>query len=367
MSDDLDDVRALLPSVDLRVDEVLREGDTTTVLRVRAVDGDGEKRSLIVKRYHDGGQTGEGQRRETAALASVPGAVRVPAVVATGPDVLLLEDLGDGSSVADALLGDDAAAAGAAVLGWAEAVAELHGATRDSRAAFGSALARTGLTELAETWLPDRLDEAERLLDRHAGALEVAIPADALDEFTGLADRLSPDGTAALTPSDACPDNNVHLGERLVLVDFERAQWCHVAWDVAYLLVPWPTCWCAWLLPDHWRDAALDRYRTVASDALPAVADDAFVGDVNAAAVGWCMLSAAFTLDYVLDSDPDLDHRVDPARPSPQRRALMLHRLRLAATVDAGLPALAELAESLHDVLQHRWGDLPLDLAPAFR
>ena len=37
---------------------------------------------------------------------------------------------------------------------------------------------------------------------------------------------------------------------RVVLVDFEGAEWRHVAWDVAYLRVPWPTCWCSWRMPD---------------------------------------------------------------------------------------------------------------------
>ena len=46
----------------------------------------------------------------------------------------------------------------------------------------------------------------------------------------------------ALTPADACPDNNVLIGRRRVLIDFEGAQWRHLAWDVAYLFVPWPTC-----------------------------------------------------------------------------------------------------------------------------
>ena len=57
-------------------------------------------------------------------------------------------------------------------------------------------------------------------------------------------------GVRALTPSDACPDNNVLRGGDLVLVDFEGAQVRHVAWDVAYLRVPWPSCWCSWRLPE---------------------------------------------------------------------------------------------------------------------
>jgi hypothetical protein len=35
---------------------------------------------------------------------------------------------------------------------------------------------------------------------------------------------------------------NVRRDDEVVLVDFEEAQWRHVAWDVAYLSVPWRSC-----------------------------------------------------------------------------------------------------------------------------
>ena len=103
--------------------------------------------------------------------------------------------------------------------------------------------------------LPSRvsheLDDAARVLDGHCAALGVPIPTGALDELRELRHVLGSDGTAALTPADTCPDNNVLVGDRVVLIDFEGAQWRHVAWDVAYLFVPWPSCWCAWSIPDE--------------------------------------------------------------------------------------------------------------------
>ena len=53
----------------------------------------------------------------------------------------------------------------------------------------------------------------------------------------------------AFTPGDTCPDNDVQVADGLVLIDFEDAQWRHVVWDVAYLTVPFPSCWCSWRLP----------------------------------------------------------------------------------------------------------------------
>lgn len=359
---DLADVRGLLPGEELEIVDALASGDRSTVLRLRATTADGGQRGVILKRYHDG----DGRRREPAALASVPGAVRVPAVLAAGDDLLLLEDLGEGSSVADALLGDDPTEAATAIVQWAEAVAELHLATRGSRERFAGELARRG-DDLAESWLPQHVREAERLLDRHCGSLGVTIPTGAMAEFISLIERLGPDSSlAALTPADACPDNNVRVGDRTVLLDFEGAQWAHIAWDVAYLLVPWPTCWCSWAIPAEVRDRALARYRDIVSAELPTVAETNFLADIEAAAIGWCLMSAAFSLDFALGPEPELDHQVELDRPSPQRRALVLDRLeRVAASAE--LPAAAELAGNLLAALRDRWPAAPLELAPAFR
>ena len=81
---------------------------------------------------------------------------------------------------------------------------------------------------------------------------------------TSSAHRLGPDGAAALSPADTCPDNNVLTADGLLLLDFEGAEWRHVAWDIAYLRVPWPTCWCSWRLADDVAVAALGRYRAAA-------------------------------------------------------------------------------------------------------
>jgi hypothetical protein len=190
----------------------------------------------------------------------------------------------------------------------------------------------------------------------------VRVPDGAADELRGLAKRLGGSGLAAMTPADACPDNNVLTSGGLALLDFEGAQWRHVAWDVAYLVVPWPTCWCSWRLPDEVRTHALQTYRETAADRLPEVTGSGFTGDVSAAAVGWALVTTALFLDNALGSDPALN----PDKPTPTRRAMITHRLG-AASRNTELPALAALAGALAAVLRDRWGDVPLDFAPAFR
>jgi len=359
---DLDAARALLPGARLEPVERLGGGERTSVERVRAVHADGTTASLVVKQYRS---AGEGWVRESAALAVLPAGARGPRVVAAGgtPPIVIVADEGDGPSVADALVGRDPEAAAAAVVSWAEAVATLHAATRDLRPAFRAALsAREGDVHVSDAPNAGRIEDAVRLLDRQCGGLGVRVPAGAFDELRGLAHRLDGSGTAALTPADTCPDNNVRTADGLVLLDLEDAQWRHVAWDVAYLTVPWPSCWCSWRLPEPVSAAAVAAYRRIAAVAFPEVAEPEFERQVEAATVGWCLASAGAWLDVALAHDPPVAGR----GPTPTSRARLLHRLERAAG-SPELPATAELARRLLTELRGRWGDVPLALAPAFR
>lgn len=354
--------RALLPDVRLDAVERLGGNDRTVVHRVKASYPDGRRSTLIVKEFVG---AGEGWVRESAALSVMPQTVLAPRIVAAGamPPIVIIEDLGAGTSVADVLIGDDPDAAEAALSGWAATLAALHVATRERRAAFRAALAeREGELPVSESRLSADLDDAVRVLDRECASLGVRTPAGAFDELRGLARRLGGDGLAALTPADACPDNNVRTAEGLALVDFEGAQWRHVVWDVAYLQVPWPTCWCAWRIPDPVAERAVAAYRRAARPILADVEDDTFDRDLEAAVVGWALLSTSVFIDNALGSDPPLN----PDRPTPTRRAMILHRLDRAARATE-LPPLAELAGVLAGELRARWGDVPLALAPAFR
>jgi hypothetical protein len=273
-----------------------------------------------------------------------------------------MSDLGTGTSVADALLGRDPAAAADAVVAWATAIAVLHRATAGSREAFRDALdARAGDLPVAESVVPADLETAAGIVTRHSAEIGVDIPAGALEELRALGTRLGGDGpAAALTPADACPDNNVRTGDGLALIDFEGAQWRHVAWDAAYLIVPWPSCWCSWRIPADVVARAIDAYR--AASGVPGVGSVEFARDVDAAAVGWAFVSASWFLPRALLEDPP---PTNPEKPAPSHRAVILHRLDQARR-SAEAPALAELAARLHHALTVRWGDVALRYAPAF-
>jgi hypothetical protein len=279
------------------------------------------------------------------------------------PPVLIISDLGRGPSVADALVGRDPPAAQQAVCAWATALARLHCATVGLRAQFRAALAeREGDLPVHDAPFGNDVEDAVRALDRTCTQLGVRIPEGATEQLRGLEKRLGASGLAALTPADACPDNNVLTADGLALVDFEGAQWRHIAWDVAYLRVPWPSCWCSWRMPADLGARAFDAYRAAASPRIPDVAAAQFDHDVTAAAVGWALITTTWFIDNALGSDPLLN----PDKPTPTRRAMISHRLAAAAR-STELPALAELAALLGDALARRWGDVPLAYAPVFR
>jgi hypothetical protein len=362
MRDRLDDARALLPGVRLHSADVLGGSERSDVQRVRAEWPGQPETALIVKTFVD---AGESWVREAAALATAPREAPTAQLVAEGsaPPIVVMSDVGIGPSVADALLARDFDAGAEAVLSWAQAIATLHRSTLGSREEFRTALAhRAGDLPVSETRMLAAADDAARLLEQGCFDLDVRVPSGSLAELRDLPRRLNGDHAAALSPHDACPDNNVRVGDALTLIDFEGAQWRHIAWDVAYLSVPWPSCWCSWRMPGDVAGRALERYRTTIEDELPYVRTPEFRQDVSSAATGWALISTSWFLPKALADDPPA---TDPAKLTPTRRAMILHRL-YGACRSAELPALAELADRLRARLVERWGEVPLGYAPAF-
>jgi Phosphotransferase enzyme family len=335
----------------------LNGNDRTEVWRV--TDG---AASYVVKAYRT---RDEGSfAREPAALGALGAAGTAgfaPRLlgVGTDPDLVVLEDLGCHPHVADRLLGRDPAAAAAAVEGWADAMAGLHLATTDAVLDdYGRRLgARAPDVETHQ--IPQSLSySADRLV---ALGEVVDLPPDLefLDTFRDLAATFS-EPAPVLTAGDACPDNNLLRGDGVALIDFEFAEVRHLTWDVAYLRVPWPTCWCSWRLPTRVAEAAVARYRARVAPTVPYVGTPAFLADLDLATLGWCLMTVTWWVDGALEED------VTPVPEGPSSRPRLLHRLWMASHLP-GPPALSAYARDLYRVLVRRWGEPTLVVAPAFR
>lgn len=296
--------------------------------------------------------------REAAGLKAAAG-VRAPRLIGVGADpaVVVMSDLGQGANVADALLGSDAALGRDRILAWAHAIGELQAHTVDRLDVFREALADGVRTDVTVRQVENVGSNLATLCADNGLPWAEAVPGAIHDVLAPL--RTGSD--LALTPSDPCPDNNLSSPDGLLLLDFEHAEIRHRAWDAAYLRVPWPSCWCAWQVPDGVSALALKGYLDVAygSQGAPATFED----DLDAATLLWCLLSVSWFLPTALESDSA--HNVDDDR-VPGRRTLILARLGLAARV-SGPRHLVMWAESLRTALLARWGDQPLRLAPAFR
>jgi hypothetical protein len=352
---DFAELRHLLPG-DLVILGELGGSSRSRVHRVRARDA-----TVIVKRFTAGR---EGFAREAAALSVMPPEAPTPRLLgeSTQPPAVVLSDAGTGRSVADDLLGADPAVARVGLLSWAQAIARLHDCTAGHGDAFRVALAAR--TDQPVATLAAEIEQAITALDEHCAKLGVRVPTGAWDDLRGLHARLH-GGPAVLSPGDTCPDNNVATPSGRILIDFEAAQWQHPAWDVAYLSVPWPSCWCSWQLPLDACEDALRQYQQTST--LPWAASPGFRGDVEAAAVAWAIITTAWFLPRALADDPPL---ADPRKLMPTRRSQILNRLRLAASRHPqDGPELAELgalATGLRDTLANQWGEQPLPYAPAF-
>jgi hypothetical protein len=351
----------LLPGWTLSPIAELGGSRRSAVRRARATRPDGSSTTVIVKTFAQP----EGWVRESAALAVLPPEVRAPGLLASSPQppTVVMSDLGEGPSIADALLGADPSAAAGAIYAWVDAIAALHIATLGSRNAFQAELntrAAPGSVPLtvATTWV----DECVGKLGEAGDTLGVRVPPGLVDLWRHQLQRLDNDDASALSPADTCPDNNVATGDGLALIDFESAEWRHVAWDVAYLRVPWPTCWCAWRLPDDLSSQAIARYRARVAPHLPYVTTTEFDDDLAIASAIWSVAYSAFFLTYALGDNaaPRRSERI-----APKRQAFLLHRLDLARRTSAA-PEVAAYADELRKALVDRWGEVPLALAPAF-
>ncbi len=265
--------------------------------------------------------------------------------------VVAIEDLGDGLSLADALTGDDESVAVRMLDEYVDALAELHQRTRvDQVEANGGA-----------SWPREVLETSiEALRNRFVGDIDP--PSDrVIHEIRDAASRLfGPGRQRVFSFGDMCPDNNVRTENGLRFFDLEGA--CHVdpAADLAYLTVPFPTCWCCFDLPAEVRSRLVDGYveHTGDHDVRPAIAAaHGFFGFVSVGLIG----------RRVVETD---EERVVNGQDVPSGRTRVLHRVGRAADdplLDEVLPLTATWLRNSAVELATMWPTAKsAALAPAF-
>jgi len=324
----------------------------------------GSGRTAVLKRREDRAlQSGQGRRFgvELAVLEYLNGmpAPVAPRLLGADPDagLVLIEDLGAGTSLADSLLAGDRGRAEADLVAYARALGALHAWSMGRPGDLADLLARHAPgAARSPTWLgavesgrDAFLDEATRL------GLPTGGVAEEISEVTAL---LTGPVYLGLVHGDACPDN-VHLADGVCRIfDFETSGWGAVALDAAYLLAPFPSCWCFARLPAGVAAPAVAAYRGCLHEAGVELGPD--WDAVTAAALAAFIIARGRVIGRALDEDP----RWGTATMRP-RMLTWLRTFSEAASRTGVLPRLADVSAALHDQLSQRWPGLVIPEYPA--
>jgi aminoglycoside phosphotransferase (APT) family kinase protein len=323
----------------------------------------GPGRSAVLKRRGepDHRRRGRGFGVELAALEFLSAMPEPIAPRLLGADtragILVMEDLPPGPSLAGSLLTGERDRARADLVAYARALGSLHTWSMGRAAELAGLWARYAPAVPAAPWLERAVEEGKKPFLAAAAALGLATGGVAreIGELPALLSGASPSG---LVHGDACPDNVRLLGDGCRIFDFETASWGPVVLDAAYLLAPFPTCWCFASLPADAAAPALEAYR----EYLRAAGIDLGPGwdaAVAAALASW-LVARGQRLAGLLEEDPEWG--TTTLRP---RLLTWLSSFTGQAARAGVLPRLQALASELHDQLSRRWPDLVIPDYPA--
>ena len=278
--------------------------------------------------------------------------------------MLVLEDLGDGPSLATLLLADDPVVAAGAAERSAASLGALHAATI-GRADDFTALRRQAdpayepvrhRRELRGMPMTERIAGLPDLLSAHGlPGLTPTAPA----ELDGILATLNePQPFLVLSNGDPCPDNERVGPAGSRFFDFEAAGYHHALVDVAHYRIPFPNCWCWRRMPAEVTQRMESAYRASLATACPAALDDATYEPALArTTAAWLV----WTLHRRLP---------DAATNELFRQRIMSSLTGLTTNPAAGaaLPGVTQWADDTVAVLSQRWPQttLPAPTYPAF-
>lgn len=327
--------------VDVTPGAVLSVSERAAVVRCHTPTG------TVVVKYQTGGKAVASAERMALRLLTRAGCPRVPQARVAGVAVVVMEDLGDVPTVADALEGFDAEVAREALLGLATAAGRVHREGRVLHPTFAKGLAGPPRAAVEAS----QLREALRLLPAVLAPLELALPTGLEALVQASAAVLEAPGDAlTLTHGDLAPKNALRTERGVVLVDFEKAGVRHVLTDVTHWHVGLP-------LPPAVVAAMDDAWRAEAAPAFPALASsEALAEALDPLRVHRVVLTLAGMLTTLLADDVALESGFSG-------RSVLLGVLSPVRWRD---DALGALAQRVVDAVDVRWA-VPPPAWPCFR
>jgi hypothetical protein len=325
------------------------------ILRLRLAD----ERTVMLKRYRteNFGDRDRTLDNEVAALELLNGMKRAVAPRLFGADsaagILIMEDLGPGSTLAHSLLDGDRDRALADLVSYARALAAMHSWSIAQVTLAGLPAPALGEPE----WMGAIVRGKEPFLAVMAG---LGLATDGVgDDIDLLVSLLRGTRATGLVHSDPCPDNTHIVDGSCWLIDFETSGWGAVALDAAYLLTPFPSCWCFASLPPGATATALQAYGEEVAAAGVDLGPD-WDAVMTAALAGW-LVARGKALGEALDEDEDWG--TTTMRP---RLLTWLRSFIQAADRSGALPLLRSLAAAAQERLSARWPEALVPEYPAF-
>jgi hypothetical protein len=335
--------------------------DRSHIVRLRLAD---DERTVVLKRPREKNFVRRtGFDAELAALEFLSPMEAAVAPRLLGADasagILLMEDLGPGSSLADSLLAGDRGRAEADLIGYARALAAMHAwsvGRSGEYAELRARLAGSADVEIAPDWMDAITRSKGPFL---AMAAQLGLAADGVDqEIDSLGALMAGAGYVGLVHSDLCPDNTHITDGNCRIIDFETSGWGPLALDVAYLLAPFPSCWCFARLPAEAAGPALLAYQDEAANAGMELGPD-WEAALTAALAGWVVARGA-RIGRALEEDQNWG--TTTIRP---RLLAWMHSFIEAASRIGALPRLRALAEAIREQLRLRWPEAVVPDYPA--
>ncbi|MGI5130729.1 hypothetical protein ACQEVB_28255 [Pseudonocardia sp. CA-107938] len=282
--------------------------------------------------------------------------------------LLVLEDLGRSSTLADKLFGPDPESAKRCLLSWARALGKMQAATAGRENDFGALLRRLGARAWRDPMAEDARVALAELPSMLGQDLGVSVPAAAVNEAHATVRLLGGTRFRAFSPADTCPDNNLVTSRGVRFVDFEWGCFRDVALDAAYFRVPFPGCEASFALPAGLPEAMLEAWRNEIAPVWPDLDDhERLETRLLDAQLLWVWLCTWWLLPRIRVRDVPVG---SDATRSPRISTALAHYWRQVARSSAeARPASAELGEAVADALTKRFPDTPgaLPVFPAFR